>query len=131
MLGDGVNDAIALSQADVGFAVGTAADLSLEVADVVMLSDNLYLLVVAIDLSKSVYGRIKINLGWAFAYNLIMLPLAAGVLYPVGFSIPPAIAGLSDLLSSLPVIMFSLLLHRYRAPKQGENVTLHDVTTIR
>jgi Cu+-exporting ATPase len=128
MLGDGVNDAVALSQADVGVAVGTAADLSLEVADVVMLSDNLYQLVVALDLCKVVYRRIKINLVWAFGYNLIVLPLAAGILYPIGFSIPPAFAGLSDLLSSLPVILFSLLLHLYKAPKQP-TVELHQVAT--
>jgi len=127
-LGDGVNDAVALSQADIGIAVGTAADLSLEVADIVMLSDNLDQLLVAIDLSKTVSNRIKINLTWAFAYNIIMIPLAAGVLYyPFHFSIPPAFAGLSDLLSSVPVILFSLLLHRYKPPKPKESVVLDDI----
>jgi len=131
MLGDGVNDAVALSQADIGIAVGTAADLSLEVADIVMLSDNLHRLIVALDLSKTVYRRIKINLAWAFMYNIIMLPLAAGILHvPFHFSIPPAIAGLSDLVSSVPVIIFSLLLHNYTAPKQEDENVLYNVETL-
>ena len=99
-------------------AVQSGSELSLEVADVVIISEDLRKLVVALDLSKEVYRCIKINLAWAFLYNLIALPLAAGILeYPLGFSIPPAIAGVNELVSSIPVIIFSLLLYTYRAPK--------------
>jgi len=92
-----------------------------------MLSDNLEQLIVAIDLCKTVVNRIRINLAWAFSYNIIFVPLAAGVLYyPFKISIPPAFLGFSDLLSSVPVILFSLLLHRYMPPPLHKNQVYSD-----
>lgn len=90
-------------------------------ADLVLLVDDLRALATAIDLCKTIYRRIKINLGWAFFYNSIMIPIAAGVLYyPANIVIPPAFAGLSELLSTFPIFFISLALRRYRAPAINE-----------
>ncbi|EFA75268.1 hypothetical protein PPL_11343 [Heterostelium album PN500] len=105
MIGDGVNDAVALVQADVGIAVSNGTDVALEAASIVLMRPDLEGIVNAITLSRLVFLVIKINLSWSFLYNFIGIPLAAGALYPVGFTIPPAFAGLSELLSSLPVVV--------------------------
>ncbi|GAM23136.1 hypothetical protein SAMD00019534_063110 [Acytostelium subglobosum LB1] len=118
MIGDGVNDAVALVQADVGIAVVNGTDVALEAANIVLMKPDLYGVVNAIDLARSTFRVIRFNLCWAFVYNLIGIPLASGLLYPfTHFSISPTFAGLSELLSSLPVILFSLLLNLYRPPK--------------
>eukprot|EP01122_Echinamoeba_exundans_P007900 TRINITY_DN251_c0_g1_i9.p1 TRINITY_DN251_c0_g1~~TRINITY_DN251_c0_g1_i9.p1 ORF type:complete len:372 (+),score=52.29 TRINITY_DN251_c0_g1_i9:2458-3573(+) len=117
MIGDGINDSVALSQAHVGVAVGSL-DLVHKVADVVLLQpEHLQSLLVAFDLSFTVLRRIRVNLAWSFAYNMIFIALAAGVWYvPWKVTIPPPLAGLSELLSSMPVILSSLLLNRYSPP---------------
>jgi len=118
MIGDGVNDSLALVQSDVPISINNGTDIAMESAKVILMNDNLKDILVAIHLSRTIFRVIKINLGWAFFYNMIGIPIAAGILYPfTSYAIPPAFAGLSELLSSLPVVLFSLLLNKYNKPK--------------
>jgi Cu+-exporting ATPase len=114
MVGDGINDVVALTQSDLAIGLGTGADISLEAADLVLINNKMTDVITSIAVSKATFKKIKSNLFFSFCYNFIFIPVAAGAFAALGFYLSPVLAAIAMSLSSLSVVGNSLLLNRFR-----------------
>jgi len=130
-VGDGVNDSQALVQADLGVAVGAGAEIAIDAADVILVRNNLWDVVTSLRLSRTTYWRICMNFVWALGYNVMGIPVAAGVFYPAyRLRLPPAMAAMAMAMSSVCVVLSSLMINRFQR-LEGDGLTKGKASSLR